>query len=107
MKNGLSILFLSIVLLMAVSYAQVVQKLLVEHRFSAELVKNVNDDAEESTQKTSEENARETDQDEDPFSINEVIIISSGSCPFNLKNPNYSFGQLGYYPEIVSPPPQG
>ncbi len=91
---------------MSVSYIQVVQKFMVDHPFSIEVVNNVNDDAEENTQKTSEENSRETDQDEDPFSINDAIIISSGSSPFNLKNANYSFGQLGYYPEIVSPPPQ-
>jgi hypothetical protein len=106
MKNRLSIVFLSTLLLMAVTYVQVVQKFIVDHHFSTELINNVNDDAEENTQKTSEENSRETDQDEDPFSVNEAIMISSVSSGFNLKDVNYSFGQLGYYPEIVSPPPQ-
>lgn len=91
---------------MSVSYVQVFQKLVNDKPFSVEVFNNANDDAEENTQKTSEENARETDQDEDPFRINEAIIISSASTLFNLKNANYSFGQLGYYPEIVSPPPQ-
>ncbi len=91
---------------MAVSYVQVFQKLVNDKPFYVEVINNANDDAEENTQKTSEENARETDQDEDPLSINEAIIISSGNALFNLKNANYSFGLLGYYPEIVSPPPQ-
>ncbi len=106
MKDRISLLIFSTLLLIAVSYVQVFQKIMVDNNFSVVLIHDTNDDAEENTQKTAEENTRETDQDEDPFSINEAIIISSGSARFNLKNANYSFGQLGYYPEIVSPPPQ-
>jgi hypothetical protein len=106
MKNRLYILLLNTLLLIAVCYVQVLQKFMVDHPFSIEFVHDVNDDAEENTQKTSEENSRETDLDEDPFSINEAMIISSGQFRVSSKSVNYSFGQPGYYPEIVSPPPQ-
>lgn len=106
MKDRLSILIFSTLLLMAVSYGQVIQKLMVDNNFSKEFVNDVNDDAEENTQKTSEENSRESDLDEDPFSINDDVLVSLNRSHLNLKNTNYSFGQFGYYPEIVSPPPQ-
>lgn len=105
MKGRITILFLSLLLLLAVGYAQVVQKLMADHHFSVNIINDVNDEAEENNQEASEE-SRETDQDEDPFSINDAMIISSGSSTVNLKNANYSLGQVGYYPEIVSPPPQ-
>jgi hypothetical protein len=104
MKDRISILFLSALLLMAVSYVQVFQKILDDPRFSVQLM--VNDDAEENTEKSAEENARETDQDEDPFRLAEIITIHSSNSLVNALNENYSFGHLGYYPEIVSPPPQ-
>jgi hypothetical protein len=106
MKDRLSILIFSMLLLMAVSYVQVFQKLLIDNRFSVELLNVANDDAEENTQKTSEENARETDLDEDPFRLVEMMILAIGNLRGNSKIENYSFGHLGYFPEIVSPPPQ-
>jgi hypothetical protein len=106
MKRRVSILFLSTLLLLSGSFLQVIQKLMDDNHYTIELVNDGNDDAEENTQKTSEENARETDLDEDPFSIDESIVISSDGSLFSLKNADYSFGQVGYFPEIVSPPPQ-
>jgi hypothetical protein len=106
MKDRISILFLSVLLLMAVSYVQVFQKILDKNRFSVEVIHDANEAAEEGAEKTGEENARETDQDEDPFRLVEMMMIASRNPVTNSKNENYSFGQLGFYPEIVSPPPQ-
>ena len=106
MKDRLPILIFSMLLLIAVSYVQVFQKLMAGSNFSVELINDTHDDAEENTQKTTEENTRETDQDEDPFRLNESIIIFLVKHRAGSKNANYSIGYLGYYPEIVSPPPQ-
>lgn len=106
MKDRISILFLSVLLLLAVSYVQVFQKFIDDHRFSVEVIHDANDAAEEGAEKTAEENARESDQDEDPFRLVEMMMIASGNPFTNSMIGNYSFGQLSFYPEIVSPPPQ-
>jgi hypothetical protein len=105
MKDRVSILLLSTLLLMAVSYVQVFHKMLNEN-IKVEIVANVNTDAEEGAEKTSEENARETDQDEDSFKLVELIAMSAVNSLSDSRNENYSFGLLTHYPEIVSPPPQ-
>lgn len=106
MKDRASILFLSALLLFAVSYTQFVHNIVTD-RFSKEMVSEINNDAEEEAEKSSEEKTRLTDQDEDPFRMGEMMLSSSTLSAFEPKNENYSFGHLGYYPEIVSPPPQG
>lgn len=92
---------------MAVSYVQIFHIILNENRFLVEVASEVNNDGEEGTEKSTEENGRETDQDEDPFNAGEIIlvfIIDDRSCS---RDESYSFGLFGFYPEIVSPPPQG
>lgn len=105
MKDRVSILFLSALLLMAVCYVQVFHKISNHKSFLVEVSGEVNDNAEEG-EKSTEENSRETDQDEDPFNLGEMPMIASANSLLESKNENYSFGLLGYYPEIVSPPPQ-
>ena len=107
MKDRISMLVLSTLLLLAVSYVQVFQKISNADRSSLVIANDANDDAEQSTDKSSEENSRETDQDEDPFKVSEIVILSPRELISPSNSEGYSFGLLGYYPEIVSPPPQG
>lgn len=106
MKDRVTIIILSAFLLLAVSYVQVVHKMLNDSRFLVETPSEVNNDAEEGMEKSTEENNRETDQDEDPFNLDGIIILSTESDLSSSKKESYSFGLLGFYPEIVSPPPQ-
>lgn len=106
MKERISLLFLSALLLIAVSYAQVFHKILNDRCFSVEISADPNGDAEEGSEKSNEENTREADQDEDPFNLDEMLMTSAANSLFENKNGNYSFGLCGFYPEIVSPPPQ-
>jgi hypothetical protein len=99
-------LVLSTLLLLAVSYVQVFQKISNTDRSALVIANDANDDAEQSTDKSSEENSRETDQDEDPFKLSEIVILSPEELISTSNSEDYSFGLLGYYPEIVSPPPQ-
>lgn len=106
MKNRGYILILSSLLLIAVSYGQVFHKILKDNRLLIEQTFDTTDDVEEGNENSSEENSREADQDEDPFSIHESMILS---CNISLADPhseNYLFGLSGFDPEIVSPPPQ-
>jgi hypothetical protein len=106
MKERISILFLSALLLIAVSYAQVFHEILNDQYFSVKVSIDPNADAEEGSEKSNEENTRETDQDEDPFNLGEMMMTSAVNSLVENKNENYSFGLWGFYPEIVSPPPQ-
>lgn len=92
---------------MAVSYVQIFHIILNENRFLVEVASEVNNDAEEGTEKSTEENGRETDQDEDPFNAGEIILVFINNDRSCSRNESYSFGLFGFYPEIVSPPPQG
>jgi hypothetical protein len=105
MKDRVSILFLSVLLLMAVSYVQIFHKISDEN-IRVEAATDLNTDAEEGAEKTSEENSRETDQDEDSFKLVEIIGLSAINSNAGSKNVHYSYGLLTHYPEIVSPPPQ-
>lgn len=105
MKDRLSILFLSVLLLIAVSYVQIFHKMSDEN-IRVEAAIDLNADAEEKAEKTSEENSRETDQDEDSLKL-EIIALLAVNPHAATKNVNYSFGLLKHYREIVSPPPQG
>lgn len=99
-------MFVSSLLFVTVAYTQVVHKITTKQNQSFVLTDN-NGDAEEPIEKTSsEENAREIDQDEDSFNLNETIILFNENSLSDSKNENYSFGLSGFYPEIVSPPPQ-
>jgi hypothetical protein len=106
MKDRVSILFLSFLLLMTVSYVQIFHKMSDEN-IRVEAAIDLNADAEEGAEKTSEENSRETDQDEDPLKLVEIIALLAVNPHAGTKNVNYSFGLLKHYREIVSPPPQG
>lgn len=106
LKDRLSILFLSGMLLIAVSYVQIFHRILNDNRFLVEVASEVSNDAEEEAEKSTEENERETDQDEDPFHAGEIILLPIKSDLSYSKNESYSFGLFGFYPEIVSPPPQ-
>jgi len=106
MKDRVSILFLSSILLMAVSYVQIFHNM-SEENIRVEAAIDLNADAEEGAEKTSEENSRETDQDEDPLKLVEIIALLAVNPHACTKNVNYSFGLLKHYREIVSPPPQG
>lgn len=105
MKDRVSILLLSVLLLMAVSYVQIFHKMSDEN-IHVETTTDLNSDAGEGEEKTSEENSRETDQDEDSFKLVEIIALSAANSHAGYRNLNYSFGLLTHYPEIVSPPPQ-
>jgi hypothetical protein len=99
-------MFVSSLLFVTVAYTQVLHKIITKQNHSFVLTDS-NGDAEEPIEKTSsEENAREIDQDEDSFNLNETIIPYNENSLSNSKNENYSFGLSGFYPEIVSPPPQ-
>ena len=99
-------MFVSSLLFVTVAYTQVLHKIITKQNQSFVLTDN-NGDAEEPIEKTSsEENAREIDQDEDSFNLNETIILYNENSRSNSKNEKYSFGQSGFCPEIVSPPPQ-
>jgi len=106
MNNRLYSLLLSALLLAMVGYVQVFQDFFDDSSYSVALISDTNDDAEEGAQKTSEENASELDQDEDPIKLVEILILSSLNSGVNSKIECYSLGHFGYYPEIVSPPPQ-
>jgi hypothetical protein len=106
MKDRSSILLLSVLLLIAVSYKQVFYKILNDQRFLIPVSVDMNGDAEEGLENSTEENTREADQDEDPFGLGEMMMVSFESAAVNSKFLNYSIALLGYYPEIVSPPPQ-
>jgi hypothetical protein len=103
MKKHFLLICLSGLLLITVSYVQILHKILVKEGVTNTVL---TDCGEEPIEKSSEENTRETDQDEDPFRIGEMMMVSSENSQINSKNENYSLGLLGYYPEIVSPPPQ-
>lgn len=106
MKNRIYILFISSLLFVTVAYTQVLHKIITKQNHSFVLT-DTNGDAEEPIEKTSsEENTREIDQDEDSFNLNETIMLSIENSLSDSKNQNYSFGMSGFYPEIVSPPPQ-
>lgn len=106
MKNSFYITFVSSLLFVTVAYTQVLHKIITNQNHSFVLTDN-NGDAEEPIEKTSsEENAREIDQDEDSCDLNKTIILSIENSLSDSKNQNYSFGLSGFYPEIVSPPPQ-
>jgi hypothetical protein len=107
MRNRLTILLLTTLLLAAVSYGHVFQKMVEGKRIVISVINDTNGDAEENTEKSSEENPRETDQDEDPLKLNDLMAVSFASASSILKNGDYSLGLFGFYPEIVSPPPQG
>lgn len=107
MKDRLSILFLSALLLVAVGYVQIFHKILNDNRYLIEVSSEANDGAEEEAEKSSEENSRQTDEDEDTFNLGEQLNLFNHHHLFNFTYENYSFGLLGFYPEIVSPPPQG
>lgn len=96
---------LALLLLTAVGYVHVFQKMVDENLITV-VIYDGNDDAEESSEKPSEENPRETDKDEDPLKLNDLLAISFRSTPFGLQNHYYSHSFSGYFPEIVSPPPQ-
>jgi hypothetical protein len=106
MKDRVSILLLSLLLLLAVSYVQIFHKMSDEIT-RVEAAADLNTDAEEGAEKTSEENSRETDQDEDSFKLVEITSLSVVNSHAGSRNANYSYGLLTHYPEIVSPPPQG
>jgi len=91
---------------MAVSYVQIFHIILNENRFLVEVASEVNNDVEEGSEKSTEENGRETDQDEDSFNTCDIILISIKNDRSSSNNERYSFGLFGFYPEIVSPPPQ-
>ncbi len=99
------IFLLSTLLLIAVSYVQVFHKISNQQSLLVEFNDDFSDNAEEG-EKSTEENARETDQDEDPFNLAEMTMLASSNYLAPSKNENYFFGHFGYYPEIVSPPPQ-
>ena len=104
MKDRIYILLLSVLLLTAIGYVHVFQKIVEDKSFAN--VKDINDEAEENTEKSSEESSREIDQDEDPLKLNETLTMSLRSVISISKNGHYSLGITGYYPKIVSPPPQ-
>ncbi len=106
MKVRIYMLLLSALLLGAVSYVQIFQKIVDDRCSSMQIINDTNDDAEEGADNTSEENSREIDQDEDSFNPLESLVFLSTCLVSELKNDAYSFGLLRYYPEIVSPPPQ-
>ncbi len=104
MRDGLCVM-LSGLLLIAVSYSQVFDKIATERGIE---VLDSNADTEEPVKKSSsEENIREIDQDDCPITYGLSHLKSGASALYICKNGNYSFGHLGYYPEIVAPPPQG
>jgi uncharacterized ion transporter superfamily protein YfcC len=106
MKERISVLLLSVLLLTAVGYVHVFQKIVEDKSFSYAAIEDTNEEAEENTEKSSEESSRETDQDEDPLKFHEVMTVSLISSVSISKIGHYSLGITGYYPEIVSPPPQ-
>jgi hypothetical protein len=106
MKDRIYILLLSALLLGAVSYVQVFQKIVGGRYSCMQVINDASDDAEEGSDNTSEENSREIDQDEDAFNSSESLVLLSSFLVSGLKNDTYSFSRLRYYPEIVSPPPQ-
>jgi hypothetical protein len=104
MRGRLRVVLLGL-LLIAVSYSQVFDKITTERGIE---VLYSNADTEEPVKKsTSEENIREIDQDDGPITYGLAHLKSDASALDISKNGNYSFGHLGYYPEIVAPPPQG
>lgn len=106
MKTQKHILMISGLLLLVICYTQVFHKIIANQGYSFVVI-NDTDNAEEPLEKTTtEENTNETDQDEDPFRHVEMMNMAIGNPPMNLKIENYSVCQFGYYPEIVSPPPQ-
>jgi len=106
MKDRISVLLLSVLLLTAVGYVHVFQKIVEDKSFSYAAVKDTNEEAEENTEKSSEESSRETDQDEDPLKFHEAMTMILSSSVSISRNGYYSPGIPGYYPKIVSPPPQ-
>jgi len=102
MKIRFHIILLASLLLFTVSSAPTIYRVITK---ASPLV--INDFGEEVPEKSSEETSRETDQDEDPFNFGELIVISVTNSLAISKSVRYPLGLLGYYPEIVSPPPQG
>jgi hypothetical protein len=104
MKIRFHIILLASLLLFTVSYAPVIYRVIANISPTGLVI---NDCGEEIPEKSSDETSRETDQDEDPFSFGQLMVISDTNTLAISKNERYSLGLLGYYPEIVSPPPQG
>lgn len=103
MKKQFLFIFLSGLLLITISYVQILHKVIVEEGIANTIITEC---GEEPNEKSAEENSRETDQDEDSFKLVEIIALSAVSSHAGSRNLNYSFGLLTHYPEIVSPPPQ-
>jgi len=103
MKSRFYLIFISGLLLITVSYAQVLHKIIVK-----EVINNTElaDCAEESNETSTEENTLETDQDEDPFRPIEMILTDSSLSLRQFKNDYRSIDPPGHNPEILLPPPQ-
>ena len=102
MKMRFNILCVSGILLLTIGYTQILDRIVMTDL----TCKVMNDSSEEPIEKSSEENNRTTDQDEDPFWISEITITSPESLPPSTKSESYIFGISSHYPEIVAPPPQ-
>jgi len=103
MKNRFYLILISGLLLITVSYAQILHKVIVKEN----IINTVPADrGEESSEKSSEENTRETDQDEDAFRLIEMILTDSSVSLRSSKNEYCSVDPSGHNPEILLPPPQ-
>ncbi len=103
MKNRFYLFFISGLLLITVSYAQILYKVIVKEN----IINTIPADCgEESAENSSEENTRETDQDEDAFRLIEMILTDS-SLSLRCSKKDYSpIDPSGHNPEILLPPPQ-
>lgn len=106
MKNRRHVLFLSALLLFAIGYGQVFLKISKNLSSFVEISSKMNNEAGERAEKTSGEESRESDTDEDSFRLNEIKQTSFANSGDSSKKSHHSSRLSTYYPEIVSPPPQ-
>jgi hypothetical protein len=106
MKNRRHVLFLSALLLFTIGYEQVFLKISGDNSSLVKISSKINSEAEEGAEKTSGEENRESDADEDSFKLNEMMQTSFAYSGDSCKNVHHSSRLSTYYPEIVSPPPQ-
>jgi len=103
MKNRFYLVFISGLLLITVSYTQILYKAIVKEN----IINTIPADCgEESAENSSEENTRETDQDEDVFRLIEMILTDSSLSLRCSKNDYSPIDTSGHNPEILLPPPQ-
>lgn len=102
MKQRFYLIFISSLLLLTVSYTQILSKIIVKENIINFVV---TDSSEEPKEKSSEENERDADPDDDSFRLKEMIVLTSNGV-VGSEIAYLTINLPGHHREIPSPPPQ-